>query len=360
MTDLFTTHNIDVMNETDVREIIVRPFLHALGYQQGTGANILTEKTLRYSKVFLGRKNPDKDPDLTGRADYICEVVSFGRWVVEVKSPRLDLTVDDAHQAHTYAAHPEIGAIFTLLTNGREFRLYRTSEPEQPIFSWKTEDTGEYLMNIANLLSPDAIKRRVYIPVDLGKPLAIGFNSTIEMVGGHIVSERHKSSAPLFAAVNSMDGMRASVTGKTVHRTEDGRIECELELAGPSSGFDAFGKSVGLNVLLFLTPDEFISRNIDVPTIFQNFAAAVVAPGTPIPALPGSPPGVDGLPLPFRMSMTAVTEAVGYIDDERFKGTFDIIYDFRFDDIPMLPDLSIQIPSQADLFTEGTFDILIR
>ena len=81
------------MNETDVRETIVRPLLHALGYEYGTAAHIRTEVPLRYSKVFLGRKNPKKDPDLTGRADYVCEVVSYAKWVVEVKSPAADLTL---------------------------------------------------------------------------------------------------------------------------------------------------------------------------------------------------------------------------------------------------------------------------
>jgi hypothetical protein len=70
------------MNETDVREVIVRPLLERLGYAHGTDATILTEKTLRYDRSFLGHKKPQKDPPLKGRADYICEAISFGRWVV--------------------------------------------------------------------------------------------------------------------------------------------------------------------------------------------------------------------------------------------------------------------------------------
>src|SRR5687768_3447727 len=77
----FASINVEGMNETDVRETIVRPFIHALGYAYGTPNHIRTEYPLRYGKTFLGRKNPSKDPDLRGRADYICEVVSHGRWV---------------------------------------------------------------------------------------------------------------------------------------------------------------------------------------------------------------------------------------------------------------------------------------
>src|ERR1039458_2214520 len=79
--------SFNTMNETDVRETIVRPLIERLGYRHGTDANIITEKTLRYEKAFLGRKNPKKDPPLVGRADYICEVVSFGRWVVIDTAP---------------------------------------------------------------------------------------------------------------------------------------------------------------------------------------------------------------------------------------------------------------------------------
>src|SRR5262245_35661098 len=122
------TPDFDTMNETDVREIIVRPLLVRLGYAHGTQANIRTEVPLRYERAFLGRKNPKKDPPLAGRADYVCDATSYGRWVVEVKAPAHALTQDDAEQAHTYCAHPDIAAAYFLLTNGREFRLYATGQ----------------------------------------------------------------------------------------------------------------------------------------------------------------------------------------------------------------------------------------
>jgi hypothetical protein len=125
------TPDFDTMNETDVREILVRPLLDQLGYRHGTEAAIITEKTLRYEKAFLGRKNPKKDPLLVGRADYICEVNSYGRWVVEVKSPTDALAQDVVEQAHTYASHPEVAATFLLVTNGRTFRLYETAKLER-------------------------------------------------------------------------------------------------------------------------------------------------------------------------------------------------------------------------------------
>lgn len=48
------------MNETDVREAIVRPLLVRLGYGFGKFANIRTEVPLRYNQAFLGRKTQIK------------------------------------------------------------------------------------------------------------------------------------------------------------------------------------------------------------------------------------------------------------------------------------------------------------
>lgn len=353
---LFGPYSLDAMNETDVREMIVRPLLHELGYRQGTNANIRTEIRLSYSKAFLGHKNPKKDLILAGRADYICEVVSFGRWVVEVKAPNHDLALEDAQQAHTYAAHPEVGAMFSLLTNGREFRVYRTSWPQEPIFSWKTEETEELLPNIINLLGPEAIKQRVHVPVDLGKPLAIGFGATIKLAAGSLLYERHTTDQPMFQnAFKSMDGIRASVTGKTAYRLQDGRIQGELEMAGPYSFFDQFNEAAGLRPLDFSTSDEYVSTDVEKPTIFQNVASASVPSGFEIPALIDMP---SGFQLPFGLTVTAFTEAVGYIKDSRLVGTFEISYDLQFVNLP--PQATARLPSRISILGEGSFDIIIQ
>src|SRR5580704_18352941 len=114
--------SFDTMNETDVRETIVRP--------------------------------------LIGRADYICEVVSFGRWVVEVKTPAESISQDDVEQAHTYASHPEIAATFLLVTNGRTFQLYETSKLLKPALAWEYEDEDDNWLRLFNLLSPEAFRKR--------------------------------------------------------------------------------------------------------------------------------------------------------------------------------------------------------
>jgi hypothetical protein len=356
MRDIFSAHNINDMNETDVREILVRPLLHELGYQQGAAANIVTEKKLSYSYVFLGRKKPGKDPALAGKADYICDVTSFGRWVVEAKSPKRHLTLDDAQQAHTYAAHPEIAAIYFLLTNGREFRLYQTSRPGKPIMIWTTEQTLLKMMNIKNLLAPEAIKKRVYIPLDPQKPLARGYNSAIELIGGHIVREGGSAEwQPLAEGFKKMEGMRMTVTGKTVARTQDGRIEGELVVIGPFSVFDAINKAAGINSLVFSSSDEYISQNVEMPTIFQGISIGQLVAGGRLPPFPGGPSAEFN--LPYGVSWASHVEAVGYINNDRLKGTFETRVLFQHHTPPELRD---RIPPQAAALLHGTFDIIIR
>ena len=67
--------DLTVFNEADVREEIIAPLLHHLGYRaRSRTAKIIREQSLRYPRIYLGHKSPLKDPPLRGRADYILEV----------------------------------------------------------------------------------------------------------------------------------------------------------------------------------------------------------------------------------------------------------------------------------------------
>src|SRR3990172_9579287 len=114
------------LNETDVREEVIAPLLRDLGYRSGTTYNIIREQSLRYPRAFLGRKDPTKDPELRGKADYIVEVNGLIRWVVEAKAPSASIGLDDIEQAWTYANHPEIRAVYFVLCNGPSLQVYQT------------------------------------------------------------------------------------------------------------------------------------------------------------------------------------------------------------------------------------------
>jgi hypothetical protein len=122
-----------LLNETDVREEIIAPLLRQLGYRTGTANNIIRELSLRYPNKFIGRKKEAKDPPLRGKADYICEIDRRVRWVIEAKDPNSEINPDEIEQAFTYAYHPEIRAMYFVLCNGRELKVFKTIDiPSSP------------------------------------------------------------------------------------------------------------------------------------------------------------------------------------------------------------------------------------
>lgn len=325
--------NFERMNETDVREMLVRPLLNRLGYEHGTEANIRTEQTFRYAKAFLGRKNTKKDPPLTGRADYILEVTSVGRWVVEVKAPGEALSQDVVEQAHTYAAHPEVAALFFMVTNGRSFRLYRTSSLDAPLMAWEWEETDEVFLALVNLVGPDAIRRKTrLLQSDKGKPLAKGIASEVEIIGGFVRYEDHATNHPLLD-VDLINGLELPVTSGRVRRAADGRLHASVNIAkvAPLMGelSELLEREDGYD---FYSSDEFVSVDRERPTIFQNLVQSHAPAGTMM-----SVPGLGKIAAPFGFRFSATTEAIGFIDDGVFTGTMQLSYEFFFEGMsPMI------------------------
>lgn len=348
------------MNETDVREIVVRPLLARLGYAHGTQANIRTEVSLKYDRAFLGRKAPRKDPPLRGRADYICEAISYGRWVVEVKGPSEDLTRDDAEQAHTYSAHPEIAATHFLLTNGRRFLLFATGELDKPLLEWAFEDTEGQIMTLFNILSPAAVRKRAQlIRHDTAKPLGRGLPSALKIVGGEVAYGDHFSDHPLLDS-NALKGSVGAVTGVDVRRVEDGRIRAKVAVRSPYQQLAELNRAAGLSDYDFLTSDEYISTDPSHPTIFQNVVTGRLDPGHSFRMMPGTPE----IPLPVGFSFTVFTEAIGFIEDGEFRGVLSFDYDYQIirgrpTGMAQLDMMVAVSPATAKLTGEGTFKVIV-
>ena len=112
----FTPKNFERMVEQDVREDIITPLLHKLGYAQGTENDIRRSHylKLRYARNYFGRKKPSTDQPLSGYADYILDVGGQIRWVIEAKPPTAPIGEADIDQAFHYARHPEIRSCLLL------------------------------------------------------------------------------------------------------------------------------------------------------------------------------------------------------------------------------------------------------
>lgn len=340
--------NFDQMNETDVREILVRPLLHKLGYRQGTDANIRTEQTFRYAKTFLGHKKPS-DPDLVGRADYILEIASVGRWVVEAKPPSQELTQEVVQQAHSYAAHPEVNALFFLITNGRSYRLYRTSSLDAPLMAWDWSETEDILLALNNLVGPDAIRKKMKVlQPDRGRPLGHGIASQVELIGGFVRYEDHSSNHRLFDMA-PINGLEVPITGGRVIRAEDGRIHAIVKTANPTplAGelSEVLRREDGYD---FFASDPYLSTDRANPTIFQNFVESNAPAGTKMTV-----PGLGTFPSPFGVRTVATSEAIGFVEGDNFMGTMQLSYEFFVENIS--PSVRMQLEQMF-----GPFPSVIR
>ena len=350
--------DFDTMNETDVREVIVRPLLGRLGFRHGTQANIRTEVSLKYDRAFLGRKNPAKDPPLRGRADYICEAISYGRWVVEVKAPSEALSLDDAQQAHSYSVHPEINATHFLLTNGRLFRLYAVGDLDRPLLDWSYADTESQMMTLFNILGYEAIKKGAgVLKTDVRKPLGKGLPSSLRIVGGTVTYGEHKSDHPLIAG-NALTGLAGAVTGIGVQRLEDGRVEATVAVRSPYQQLAELNRLAGLEDFVFLSGDEFVSTDLEAPTVLQNVFEGRLPPGGRFRLMAGSPEMI----LPIGFSFVVYTQATGYVQNDQFKGVLAFEYDYQIIRGPLTgnPQMDAIIaysPPTAKVTGEGTFEI---
>jgi hypothetical protein len=348
------------MNETDVREMVVRPLIERLGYKHGTEATITTEKVLRYDRAFLGRKNANRDPPLVGRADYICEVVSYGRWVVEVKAPSEPLSHEVVEQAHTYASHPEVAASFFLVTNGRTFRLFQTGKLERAVLEWEFQDEDDNILRLFNTLSPAAFRKRANMTlVDPGKPLGKSLASRLRIIGGEVTYEEHSGSHP-FVKASEIDGLVLPVTGGFVCRTDDKRIHGHLKLARAAPLIQGLGTTGASEDYEFYSASEFISDDPETPNIFQNFLTYSVPMGTII-----SVPGLARFPMPFAMSTVTYTEAIGFVREDKLVGTMSLSYDFEFSQVSsqvrmMLRHKFGEVPEKAHMMGAGRFEIWLQ
>ena len=223
-------------NEPDIREEIASPFLKLLGYERGTTNDILREYPLSYDRIFLGRKKSN-DPPLRGRADFILNVTGAGRWVLEIKSPASEISIDEIEQAITYARHPEVSASYVALTNGRRFQVYPHNRraAEGHLVDIAVESPEQLAHALAALLSPAAIRRDCTPKlVDLGHPLFDGFKSRATVRSGFVTHSHFtwKCDFPLPAAAKQhienmckkMVGFRSAITGGKVWRDQRSRI----------------------------------------------------------------------------------------------------------------------------------------
>jgi len=111
-----------LMNEQDIKNKILQPFLEALG---------ISADELQYETAFsirlglteyeIGKKNLAR-----GRSDILYKRDGHNIFVVEVKSDSHDVTNEDIEQAWSYARLTHPMTVFAIATNGKQTRIIDT------------------------------------------------------------------------------------------------------------------------------------------------------------------------------------------------------------------------------------------
>lgn len=312
---MFEPISFDHLNETDVREEILAPLIKHLGYRSGTPNNVIREQSLRYPRAFIGRKNPNKDPILRGKADYILEAGGLVRWVIEAKAPTVELDLDAIDQAYTYANHPEIRAVYFVLSNGKSLSIFQTNRgPESaPVLSISYEDLNGMLLQLSNLLSPKSILRdHPFTKPDIGKPLGTGLRSFVRITNGLI---RYEENSLGNRALNEI---QIGISDGAVERDEQGQMIVFLKTNGPSRSLQELNERLGLASFEMVSMDNEISSDSAAPTEFVYEHTVVLHAGEKILDINTW----QEIVLPINISCHVTSQAQGILNGDRFAGKF--------------------------------------
>ncbi len=313
---MFEPLNFSSLNETDIREEVLAPLIRLLGYRSGTEHDVIREQSLRYPRIFLGRKNAKKDPILRGKADYILEAACKVRWVIEAKPPTQPIGQDDVEQAYTYANHPEVRAVYFVLSNGRTLQVYQTNRGPDvaPIFAIDYEEINGKEQQLLNLLAPHAMLRdHPEVQPDTGIPLGPGLRSLERIANGSI--QYHKCSLPNVPALNEL---QITIIGGAVERDESGRIIAFLKTMGPSRSMQEMSERLGMNEFEMICEDHEISIDRNKPSAFRYQRTMVFPAGEPITDINTW----EQRTFPFNLAVSMDAQAIGILDGHLFTGKF--------------------------------------
>jgi len=141
--------------EDSVREEIITPILHELGYK-ATGENrIVRSKSLVHPFFYIGTTSRK----INIIPDYVLYVNNSPAIVLDAKAPNEDIIRGkNVEQAFSYAIHKEIRAWLYALCNGRKLSIFSISDYE-PLAEFDLSDLTNCWKEIERLLKPEYFER---------------------------------------------------------------------------------------------------------------------------------------------------------------------------------------------------------
>lgn len=306
------------LNETDVREEIIAPFIRRLGYKSGGEHNVIREQSLRYPQVFIGRKSAHKDPILRGKADYILEAGSILRWVIEAKAPDVVINLDAIEQAYTYANHPEVRAVYFVICNGRRLLVFQTNKGpgHLALIDYEYNELEKGYPILENILSPVSILRdHSCVEIDKGVPIAPGLRSLVRIANGSIVYDKSSLNIPV------LQEMQSGVLDGAIERNENNALVLYLKTVAPMRSIQQLNQRIGMSSFEMNSDDYILSTDSSVLTYFR---------GSHIVVLPAGESLLDvntwrEVLLPINITCEIFVCASGFLQGNRFHEKFSTV-----------------------------------
>lgn len=136
--------------EDSVREEIILPILHALGYSPGGLNQIIRSKTLQHPFVNIGSKKRK----ITLIPDYLLAVENKPAWILDAKAPGGEISSgENVEQAYSYAIHPDVRVKYYALCNGREFIVFDIGL-SKPVMYFQLSEIAHYWQQLYALIAP--------------------------------------------------------------------------------------------------------------------------------------------------------------------------------------------------------------
>ncbi|MCE8555281.1 type I restriction enzyme HsdR N-terminal domain-containing protein [Ruegeria pomeroyi] len=364
--DIVAQHVLDAVagyNETEVRFHIVDPILRRLGYPGRPETYLKLEEKLEYPYYHIGHKSKKKDLPL-GYPDYRAGLLGRrGSFVVEAKSPNSPISPAVVEQAHSYAAHAQIGANYFVLCDGLRFQIFATlsGHGTEPVVELEVGDLNSRFFEIENILAPERLGKLCQVIHDRKLGLADGWPSKVllPMVeyqlqlceyrliqNGADVTAEIKNFAPQLALLDTqlefMKQLNMFASGQA-ERDDNGRIVAVLDFKGISKGNHEAMQIMGMNRIIFETDEETISTNSDSMTVFESNTDFAIGKGVLVPQSFG---GV-AQPMEQDVAGNTIVSAAMYRENDTIKGKYGASVDL-FMNVPFMDLVKIEFDFSGD------------
>lgn len=355
-------------NEAEIRFHILDPIMRLLGYSDGDNVYLILEEKLEYPYLHVGRRSK-KDLPL-GFADYRAGVKGArGSFVVEAKAGGVPITAREVEQAHSYAAHAQVGANYFVLCNGSYIAVYETlSGPRaDPVVELPIPEVNTRFHELGNILAPVNLVRNCRVLHDTKLSLAPGLGSSVRIRSGNYAHCDHdiryvmdgqdvtasvRQTHPQLADLDSkLDFLKSNfefrVSEGQVLREDDGRIVAHIEFCGATIHHQQAMAIMGINKASFAAADKFLSTDAESPTICESQTEITVSNGTMMPQFFGG-----AVPANGNLHGNMLIKLAMHFADGRLRGQYVVVSDQWID---TLGALSMTV----EMDIAGTFELVL-